>query len=118
MSISAKAIRICTKMADTWMLSFVNLHEMAGQATPTKIMSYKLALQLYWTFNDQTPRQDWLNINQNIILSSRQSKFSINKPCRLKVGMNALSNCFNFLNIKIDLNWLNISYESFKIKCK
>ena len=60
MSISAKAIRICTKRADTCMLSFINLHEMAGRATPNKIMSYKLALQLYRTFNDQTPMQDWL----------------------------------------------------------
>ena len=118
MSISAKAIRICTKRADTWMLSFINLHEMAGRATPNKIMSYKLALQLYRTFNDQTPTQDWLNINENIILGSRQTKFSINKSCRLKVGMNALSNRFNYLNNKIDLNWLNLSYESFKIKCK
>ena len=91
---------------------------MAGRATPNKIMSYKLALQLYRTFNDQTPTQDWLNMNQNIILSSRQSKFSINKSCRLKVGMNVLSNRFNFLNSKIDFNWLNLSYESYKIKCK
>ena len=57
MSISAKAIWICTKRADTWMLSFINLHEMAGRATPNKIISYKLALQLYRTFNDQTPTQ-------------------------------------------------------------
>ena len=48
-------------------LTPVNLHEMAGRATPDKMMSYKLALQLYRTFNDQTPTQDWLNINFNAI---------------------------------------------------
>ena len=39
MSISAKAIRICTKGADTWMLSFINLHEMAGRATPNNFIA-------------------------------------------------------------------------------
>ena len=99
------------------MLSFINLHEMAGRATPNKIMSYKLALQLYRTFNDQTPTQDWLNIKENIILGSRQTKFSINKSCRLKVGMNASSNRFNYLNNKIDLNWLNLASRSSANPC-
>ena len=84
----------------------------------TRICHTNLPLKLYRTFNDRTPTQDWLNTNENIILGLRQTKFSINKSCRLKVGMNALSNRFNYLNEKIDLNWLNLSYKSFKIKCK
>ena len=35
--------------------------------------------QLYRTFNDRTQTQDWLNINFNAVLSSRQTSFSINK---------------------------------------
>ena len=100
------------------MLSYLNLHEMAGRATPDKMMSYKLALQLYRTFNDQTPTQDWLNINFNAILTPRQTSFSINKTCRLKIGMNIISNRFNSLNGKINLNWLNLTYDTYKIYCK
>ena len=91
---------------------------MAGRATPEKMMSYKLALQLYRTFNDRTPTQDWLNINFNVVLSSRQTSFSINKTCRLKIGMNIISNHFNNLNGKIDLNWLNLKYSTYKTFCK
>ena len=34
LSISAKALKICAKSSDVWMLSYPNLHEMAGRATP------------------------------------------------------------------------------------
>ena len=117
-SISAKAIKICAKSTDTWMLSFGSLHEMAGRSTPDKLMFYKLALQLYRTFNYKCPTNDWLSINFNSVLTSRQNKFSINKTNRLKVGMNILSNRFNTLNGKIDLNWLNLGLDTYKINCK
>ena len=100
------------------MLSYPNLHEMAGRATPDKIMSYKLALQLYRTFNDESPTQDWININFNLNTSSRQDRFSINKTNKLKIGMNIISNRFNCLNGKIDLRLLNSSYQSYKVHCK
>ena len=106
------------KLCTLWMLSFNNLHEMAGRATPEKLMTYKLALQLYRTFNYQTPIQDWLNINYNSVLTSRQTRFGINKSCRLKIGMNMVSNRFNYLNGKIDLNLLNLTYGTYKTHCK
>ena len=118
LSISAKALKICAKSSDVWMLSYPNLHEMAGRATPEKIMSYKLALQLYRTFNDESPTQDWININFNLNTSSRQDRFSINKTNKLKIGMNIISNRFNCLNGKIGLKLLNTSYQSYKVHCK
>ena len=43
---SARAARLrCFRI-----LSFKDLHEMAGSATPEKLANYKLALQLYKTF--------------------------------------------------------------------
>ena len=51
LSLSSKALKVCTRSTDLWLLSFNDLHEMAGRATPTKIMYYKLALQLYKTMN-------------------------------------------------------------------
>ena len=37
---------------------------------------------------------------------------------QLKVGMNAFSNRIWCLNGKIHLDWLNLSFDSFKLKCK
>ena len=58
---------------------------------------------------------DWVNIYLNIINTSRQTKFAINKINNLKVGMNILSNRFWHLNGKLGLNWLNLSFETIKI---
>ena len=118
LSISAKAIKMCTKRLDTWMLSYNNLNEMAGRATPNKLMDYKLALQLYRVVNNQVPVPDWVHLNLYNIQTRRQTTFATLKNNRLKVGMNTISNRFYHLNGKINLDWLNLSYDTFKIKCK
>ena len=88
----SKALLICAKSPDLWMVSYRNLHETAGRARPEEICNYKLTLQLYKTFNNQIPLIDWVNINLNNILKSRTTTFSNNKTNQLKVGMNVLSN--------------------------
>ena len=118
LSISAKAIKMCTKRLDTWMLSYNNLNEMAGRATPNKLMDYKLALQLYRVVNNQVPVPDWVHLNLYNIQTRRQTTFATLKNNRLKVGMNTISNRFYHLNGKINLDWLNLSYDTYKIKCK
>ena len=118
LSASAKALKVCMKSMYTWSLSYKDLHELSGRATPEKMTTYKLALQLYKTFNNRVPSADWIRININIINTSRKTKFSINKTNRLKIGMNVLSNRFWHLNGMLDLKWFNLSFNSFKINCK
>ena len=74
------------------------LFSMAGRATPDKLMTYKLALQLYKTYNNAIPSIDCMNINFNGINTSRQTKFAIKKTNNLKVGMNVLSHRLWCLN--------------------
>ena len=116
--IICELFKICTRSSDVWMLSFDNLHEMAGRATSDQFQKYKLALQLYRTFNLQVPTQDWVNVNINFRNTSRQIHFHTHKSNRLKIGMNMLSNRFFYLNGKIELDWFNLSFNSFKVKCK
>ena len=91
---------------------------MSGRATPNRLARYKLALQLYKTISNQCPTQDWISINLNNINTTRQKTFAINSTNRLRVGNNALSNRLNTINGKVDLNWLSLSLESYKIRCK
>ena len=116
MSASARASMLCSKSRDMWMMSYKDLHEMAGRAMPFKLANYKLALQLYKTFTQRCPTLDWINLNLNIINTSRQSMFPINKTNRLKVGYNALSSRFHLINGMVNLKWLNLSFASYKIK--
>ena len=118
LSASARALKLCAKSVDLWMLSFAHLHEMVGRATPNQMMTYKLALQLYKTFNYRCPTMDWVSLNFNQIMGTRQKKFSINMTNSKKVGMNALSNRLWYLNGKIDTDWLNHSFDTFKVNCK
>ena len=118
LSHSAKAIKLCTKSSDMWLMSYKNLHKMAGRATPDQLLKYKLALQLYKIFHHQVPSQDWVSININGIYTSRQNHFIIQKSNRLRLGMSIISNRFSALNGRIDLKWFNLSYDSYKVKCK
>ena len=118
LSASAKALKICVRTSDMWMLSLKELHEMAGRAVPAKIRDYKTALQLYKTIDLQIPHTDWINLNLNAVNTSRQTTFITNKENRFKVGMNAFSNRTWYLNGKIKQDWLNLPFNSYKIKCK
>ena len=51
-------------------------------------------------------------------INLKTSSLSILKTNSLKVGLNALTNRLANINGKIELAWLNLSYELFKIKCK
>ena len=115
MSMSAKALRVCLKNYEQC-TSFETLHLMAKRATPSKLMLYKLSLQLYRTFNHRLPSTEWNLLNDNIILTSRQTKFMTWKNNRLRLGMNTISNRFVLINDRFPLDWLNNSYETFKFK--
>ena len=91
---------------------------MARRAIPDQLLKYKLALQLYKTFNLQVPTPDWINANKNSIYTLRQKHCITHKSNRLKIGMNMVSNRFFSLNGKIELDWFNLTYSSFKVKCK
>ena len=84
-----------------WYVSFEDLHAMAKRATPEKLMLYKLSLQLFKIFNYSIPVTEWYLLNQNIIFTSRQTKFKTTKRNRLRLGMNTMSNRLWILNDKI-----------------
>ena len=91
---------------------------MVGRATANRLAKYKMALQLYKTVEHRYPTSEWVSITFNVINTSRQTKFAINSTNRLRVGYNLLSNRLSYLNGLIDLNWLSLSFDSYKIKCK
>ena len=84
-----------------------------------KFILYKHALSLYKLTNEESPHSnEWVALNLNQIFTSRQSTFKIAKVNLRRVGLNALSNRLSTINEKIPLTWLNLSMETYKIKCK
>ena len=117
LSASALALRMCTK-SNCDMISFVDLHKLNQRATPEKIMLYKHAILLHKLYNTMNHDLEWQSLNFLQVLTSRQSNFITLKGNRLRVGLNALANRLYVLNGKIPLSWLNLSIDSFKVKCK
>ena len=117
LSVSAKALKISMHYLDP-MISFANIHVMNQRATPESMLLYRLSIQLFKLYNINTHSLEWVSLNWNQILTSRQSKFEILKTNVKKVGLNILVNRLSGLNSKIPLDWLNGSLDSFKVKAE
>ena len=115
--VSSKALKLCMFYPDQ-MTSFEKIHKINKRATPNEITVYKLAIQLFKLYNTSFPTLEWSHLNQNHFFTSRQTTFMSHKTNTYKVGLNALANRLTTLNGKIHLVWLNLSFQSYKIKCK
>ena len=117
LSASANALKVCWKIVDNT-VSYESLHSLSKRATPEQFMKYKLALSLHKLYNINYNTKEFIRLNHNQILTSRQTKFYTVKSNALKVGLNCLANRLGVLNGKIPLQWLNDSITTFKVKCK
>ena len=91
---------------------------MEKRALPNDLMQYKLSIQLYKVYNGDNMNDDWQDMNVQQNFNARNNLFQISDYSRLKVGKNVLANRLRILNNQIDLDWLNLSLNSFKIKMK
>ena len=83
-----------------------------------KSSKYKLALMLFKLYRDKIPSREWLALNDEQTFTSRQTKFHVNSTSNYKVGYNTPTRQLALINNKIELVWLNLSFDSYKIKCK
>ena len=79
---------------------------------------YRLAIQLYKIYNGDVYNDDWLDMNSQQNFNRRSGLFQISDYSRIKVGKNILCNRLTVLNGQINLDWLNLSLTSFKLKVK
>jgi hypothetical protein len=84
--------------------SFTELHKRANRAAPEMFGHYKLSLMLYRTFNDSILETEWVGLNFQQIMMSRQREFKIVKTNKLVVGLNMLCNRFHEINGRINLD--------------
>ena len=61
---------------------------------------------------------DWQDLNAQVVCTRRQKKFEIRNLSTYKIGNNILSNRLSCLNKKIDLDSLNLPFNSYKMMCK
>ncbi len=78
MSASGHVLRVCLHF-QVLNVSFVDLHKITKRASPNNVGLYKIALQLYKTFNLQLPEKEWVHLNWQQTFTSRQTTFKIIK---------------------------------------
>ena len=59
------------------MISIKKIHKMNNRAMPKAYKSYKTAIQLHKLYNASSPPIDWINLNFDQILTTRQTLFLI-----------------------------------------
>ena len=115
LSVSASALRCCSYNIG-FEISFENLHKSQKKCTPTQIMHYQLALNLYRTLNLDVNELSFevITVFDQLICTRRQSMFQIFRNSNTKIGFNTTANKLFYLNNKIGLENLNLSFYCFK----
>ena len=114
---SAYALKILNNVRDI-RTSFVQLHKFEKRAMPMDFAKYRLAIQLHKIYNGTSMEDDWIDMNTQQNYNARNKMFHINDNSRLMVGKNIISNRLTVLNNQVNLDWLNLSLISFKLKVK
>ena len=114
---SAKALKLCFK-TQLVMFSYNDIHTLTKRATPPQLQIYKHAILLLRLYNSIDTTSDWVRLNFQQTLTSRQTNFIILKNNNYKIGNNLICNRLSLLNNKIPLKWLTLTLETFKMKCK
>ena len=117
LSASSKALKLSQRTPDSYE-SFVNVHQSCKRALPNQLIKYKHSILLHKMYNSYCPEADWIDLNFDQILTTRQTKFKVIKSNKYIVGNNLLTTRLTILNDQIPLSDLNLSLDSFKVKYK
>ena len=85
---------------------------MARRALPEKMCLYRHAITMHKLFNEFCCEDEFLHLNFQL------SKIIFIKNQNYEVGNNILLNRLHELKNRIDKSWMQLSLESFKVKCK
>ena len=114
---SSSALKMINRNYDN-MISFNQLHYLNKRATPLTFMAYKHSLLLFKIYNNKLYSADWLAMHFQQTFNARTQTVSVVDTSKLKIGRNIAINRLILINGKIPFEWLNLTIDSFKIKCK
>ena len=114
---SSNALKVLNNVSDL-RISYKLLHLNEKRALPMDFAKYRLAIELFKIYNGNEMSDDWMDMNCQQNYNARNLMFQINYFSRIKIGKNVICNRLNVLNNLVNLDWLNLSLISFKLKLK
>jgi len=103
---------------DDWLISYKDLHEIAGRGTPDQMQDYFHSIAFYDIFNYQLPEQLWVELNDRSSMNDRTRRVNIMSTNKTRIGLNSLLNRLNKTTREIDANHLNLSKPTYKARMK
>jgi hypothetical protein len=80
---SAKALKLCFKSQPV-LFSYNDIHTLTKRATPPQLQTYKHAILLFRLYNSINATSDWVRLNFQQTLTSRQMNFIITQTNNFK----------------------------------
>ena len=114
---SANAIRSCDKSL-TIFHTHTQIHSIANRALPDQMLNNKHAISMHKLFNHCQPETEFIQMNFQLNQNQRIKHANFLSRQHYDTGKNIMLNRFAHLNNKIETSWLQLSLDSFKIKCK
>ena len=69
------------------------------------------------TINNQH-NETWLHLNFQQMFNNRTDTILIADKSKNRIGKNIIINRLSVLNVKVKLDWMNLSYDAYKLKCQ
>ena len=114
---SANAIRACDKSLTIYN-THTQIHNSADRAMPDQMIKYKHAITMYKLFKTCQQEPEFVNLNFQLNLNPRINHANFFNRQSYETGNNILHNRLSHMNNTIEKSWLDLSLDSFKIKCK
>ena len=114
---SANAIRSCNNSL-TIFNTHTQIHKSANRALPDQMINYKHAITLYKLFKTCQPEEEFVYLNFQLNQNTRILHLNFFDRHKYEAGKNTLLNRLSHLNHKIEKQWLDLSLNTFKVKCK
>jgi len=118
MSASAGLIRSCLNKSDWSMVSFSDLHQLAGKATPMMMADYYQAMSLKSIMDNGSPTLVWTKLQVNCRISRRSGGITFGNESRNLSGKHNFANRVFHISKKLPIGWENMTTSMFKKTAK
>ena len=109
---------MCIPRENSHLLTHTEVHNLAKRAMPDDMCMYKHALLLHKLLRNDLFDDELMNLKFQITDNGRSTRLNFIKRQKYDVGKNILLNRMHILNDKIEKNWINLTMNSYKVKCK
>ena len=114
---SANACKTCIPRENSHLLTHTEIHNLAKRALPENVCIYRHAIILYKLMRNELCDNELMWLNFQIVDNARSLTWSFITRQTYDVGKNILLNRMHILNNEIEKNWINMSLNTYKVKC-